>query len=153
MQAGRKLAWGDLSVGMLVDAPFSVDERRMREFAELSGDNSRIHRDCEFARNNGFEDRVVYGALQAAQLSYVIGMLVPGDLGLATGWQFNFRSPLYIGDQAVFQAEVTHLSEATRIITLKFKVSVGSRIVATGSAQSKLLQDDGARSEDAGVHE
>ncbi|MCC6532442.1 MAG: hypothetical protein IT531_07835 [Burkholderiales bacterium] len=153
MQTGRALGWKDLAVGMKVQASFSVEARDMREFALASGDNSRIHRDAQFAQRNGFADRVVYGALQVAQLSYVVGMLLPGDLGLAAAWQISFRSPLYIGEQAELNAEVTHLSEATRIVSLKFSILVGERTIATGSAQSKLLDDVDMSSDSANVHE
>lgn len=141
-EGGKPLRWQDLRKGLRVSVPFCIDESKMRTFVALSGDNSRIHRDAAFARRNGFQDRVVYGALQVAELSYLVGMHLPGDLGLATGWQINFHKPLYIGDQAVMDAELVHLSEATRTVTLKFSVKVGDRLVATGTAQSMLLHEE-----------
>jgi acyl dehydratase len=138
---GRVLRWEDLARGLAVSVPFTVDETMLRAFIDLSGDNSRIHRDAAFARHNGFADRVVHGALQVAQLSYLVGMHLPGDLGLATSWQIDFRTPLYVGDNARMDAEVSHLSEATRIVKIKFSVMVGERLVATGTAQSRLLDD------------
>lgn len=142
---GKALRWEDLAKGLTISLPFSVDESKMRAFAELSGDNSRIHRDADFARRNGFRDRVAYGALQVAQLSYLVGMHLPGDLGLAANWQIDFRTPLYIGETARIDAEIVHLSEAMRIVKLKFAVMVGERVVATGTAQSKLLEDASVR--------
>jgi 3-hydroxybutyryl-CoA dehydratase len=133
------LNWVDLIEGLSVDVPFSISHNDMQAFAELSGDHSRIHHDVEFALKNGFLAPVVYGALIVARLSALVGMRLPGDLGLATEWKINFNNPLYVNDQAVMRGEITHVSEVTHTIKLKFSVFVGDRIIATGLAGSKLL--------------
>jgi len=110
-------------------------------FRSFSGDCSRIHRDASFARSNGFSAPVVYGAVIVSRLSYLVGMLLPGDLGLATDWKINFNNPLYAGDVARMHGEITHVSEATRTVRLKFSVTRGETIIATGIAGSKLLAE------------
>jgi acyl dehydratase len=131
----------DLKPGLSVDFPFSVSLEDMRIFSELSGDYSRIHHDSDFALKNGFSAPVVFGALIVARLSALVGMRLPGDLGLATEWKINFNNPLYVGDRAVMRGEITHVSEVTHTIKLKFSVVVGKRVIATGSAGSKLLNE------------
>lgn len=133
--------WEELKAGLSVDYPFSISQQDMSVFAELSGDRSRIHLDANFASKNGFSSPVVYGALIVAKLSALVGMRLPGDLGLATEWKINFNNPLYVGDQAIMRGEITHVSEVTHTIKIKFSVVVGDRVIATGSAGSKLLND------------
>lgn len=136
---GKQLLWSDLTVGQVVEHKFKITQRMMELFRDFSGDNSCIHRDAEFARFHGFKDRVVYGAVQVAQLSYLVGMLLPGDFGLASDWQISFRSPLYIDDEACLKAEVAHLSVATRAIKLKLQIHVKDQLITTGTAQSIVL--------------
>jgi acyl dehydratase len=131
--------WHELTVGLTVSVPFSISSADMDTFRQLSGDRSRIHHDTEFARTNGFEGPVVYGALTVARLSNLVGMHLPGDLGLATSWKIDFNSPLYVDEVAVMDAEVSHVSESTHTIKLRFRVSVGDKLIASGTAGSKLL--------------
>lgn len=132
--------WQDLSAGMVVSLPLKISADDMDVFSTLSGDRSRIHHDAPFARKNGFDQPVVYGALIIAHLSELVGMHLPGDLGLATGWTIDFHNPLYVDEAAEFQAELVHVSEGTRTVKIRFKVFAGEKLVAAGSAGSKILE-------------
>ena len=133
------IAWDALQVGMAVKVPFSISQEDMDTFRKLSGDCSRIHHDENFAHKNGFSGPVVYGALTVARLSHLVGMHLPGDLGLATSWKIDFNSPLYVDEQAVMEGEITHVSEATHTVKLRFRVTAGEKLIASGTAGSKLL--------------
>ncbi len=135
----KVIEWNDLKVGMTASIPFVISQADMDVFRNLSGDRSRIHHDAAFARDNGFEQPVVYGALTVARLSHLVGMHLPGDLGLATSWKIDFNNPLYVDEQAVMDAEITHVSESTHTVKLRFRVSVGDKLIASGTAGSKLL--------------
>ena len=135
------IPWDALHVGMTIDVPFTISADDMDSFRKLSGDYSRIHHDVDFAKRNGFSHPVVYGALTVSRLSQLVGMHIPGDLGLATSWKIDFNNPLYVGERAVMHAVLTHKSEATHTIKIKFDVTVGEKIIATGTAGSKLLNE------------
>lgn len=135
----RRYSFDDIEVGQKAVHSYRIGPAEMETFANLSGDRSRIHHDADFARANGFEGVVVYGALTVANLSYVVGMLLPGYHGLATSWRVDFNGPLYVNEDARIEAEVQHKSLATGTIKLRFKVFAGERVVATGSAEAKLL--------------
>jgi acyl dehydratase len=124
---------------MVVSVPFRISQADMDTFRDLSGDSSRIHLDSAFARSRGFSGPVVYGALIVARLSNLVGMQLPGDLGLATSWMIDFHQPLYVGEDAAMEAELTHVSQATHTVKIKFRVVVGQKLVANGVAGSKLL--------------
>ena len=131
--------WEDLALGQRAEVALCVGEDDMRAFAELSGDRSTIHIDEAFARGVGFAGRVVYGGLIVGALSQLVGMRLPGPIGLATGWKIDFHSPLYIGEQAIMAAELTALSESTRLAKLKYTVVAGKRLVAKGTAEAKIM--------------
>lgn len=135
------IPWDALHVGMSIDVPFTISADDMEIFRKLSGDYSRIHHDVAFAKKNGFNHPVVYGALTVSRLSQLFGMHIPGDLGLATSWKIDFNNPLYVEERAVMHAVLTHKSEATHTIKIKFDVTVDEKIIATGAAGSKLLNE------------
>ena len=133
--------WDALKTGMTVDVPFSISADDMEIFRTLSGDCSRIHHDQTFAKKNGFSAPVVYGALTVARLSQLVGMHLPGDLGLASSWKINFNNPLYVDEQAIIHAELTHISPATHTVKIKFHVTSGDKLIASGTAGSKILDE------------
>lgn len=139
-KVGRVRQWDELRKGQKESFTFFVSPEEMKKFAELSGDTSRIHFDAEFAQKNGFEEPVVFGALIVSKLSYFVGMQLPGDLGLATDWQLDFRRPLYVNREALFTGEIVHLSPATNTIRIDFCVEEGNDLIASGVAGSRLLQ-------------
>ena len=141
MEAPKVIEWNELRVGMAVRVPFKISADDMETFRHLSGDRSRIHHDAEFARSNSFQGPVVYGALTVARLSYLVGMHLPGDLGLATSWKIDFNQPLYVDEDAVMEAEIAHVSPATHTVKLRFQVLAGDKLVASGTAGSKVLDE------------
>jgi 3-hydroxybutyryl-CoA dehydratase len=132
-------SWSHLSVGMQAETDITVREEEMHQFAALSGDRSSIHIDDAFARQVGFTGPVVYGGLMVAALSRLVGMQLPGPIGIATGWKIDFHAPLYVGEAAVLKAEITNLSEAVRLVKLRFAISAGEKQIAKGSAEAKIL--------------
>lgn len=139
MRIGAQLTWNDLFVGMKASHSFVADEKMMSDFLNLSQDNSCIHRDDRFAQHNDFKGRVVYGALMLAHLSYVSGMIIPGEFGVSANWTIQFHNPLYMNEKATIEGEIVHLSEALRIVKLKFNITHQDRLIASGTAQSKVL--------------
>jgi acyl dehydratase len=127
-----------IEVGSSCEHGFVIDDAAMQAFAALSGDRSAIHTDPVYARSRGYEGVIVYGGLMLAQLSYVVGNLLPGDKGISMHWSIDYRQPLYVGEPAVLAFEVAHVSDAAGLITSKFTIRAGDRIVATGKSQSLL---------------
>lgn len=123
-----------LHEGQSVTLPFTISDADMATFAQISGDYNPLHMQDTAAQTRGFEGRVVYGALLIAKLSNLIGMELPG---LHSVWQtvdMQFRKPLYIGQEAAIEATISHLSEATRTVTLKFTIRRDGALLAKGSA-------------------
>jgi len=114
----------------------------MEAFQLLSGDDSRIHVDDVYAKERGFERAIVYGGLMLAQLSYVLGQKIPGELGHSGRWQIDYRRPLYCGDKATLSLEVTHLSKAMGVMEGRFRITARGVAIATGKVQSFVPPDE-----------
>jgi 3-hydroxybutyryl-CoA dehydratase len=69
----------DIVVGQAVDHVWQVTVKQIDQFALLSGDYNPLHVSAEYAVDNGYQDRVAHGFLFGAQLSGIIGMLLPGE--------------------------------------------------------------------------
>jgi len=132
---------GELAPGVQHAFDFCIDDADMLRYAELSGDRNPLHLDADFARSRGFRDRVVYGGLLIAQVSRMIGMHLPGRDAIWNGLRIDFRGPLYVGETARLEAEITHHSEAVRALELRFRLSreaETSEILAQGRASVSL---------------
>jgi 3-oxoacyl-[acyl-carrier protein] reductase len=105
------------------------------DFCRLSGDTNPLHLDSAFARELGYKDRVVYGALSVAYLSRVIGALFPGPGTVWLGQQLRFESPVYIGDRLEFVVRVRQKNEGLRSLSLSVEVyKADDRKVLAGEA-------------------
>ena len=132
----------DMVEGLKDSMAFIIKAENMADFAKLSGDRNPLHIDPNYALSKGFEGPVVYGGLLVAQISKMLGMLLPGETGMWVGLNLNFRNPLYVDVPATLTAQVKHFSEATGVVTLKLKIATASKVIATGSAESLLKSDD-----------
>lgn len=113
----------------------------MAAFAALSGDRSPVHTDDDFARRHGFRGAIVYGGILLAKLSHCLGTHLPGPQGVSLEWTIRYHTPLYVGETATFRAELTHASEAMRVVQISFLVTGNDARIASGKAQSRLLGD------------
>lgn len=139
MQA-KEYKFEEINAGLEIDPyTFSITDADMDAFAELSGDSNQLHTDEDFAKDKGFNGRVVYGMLLASKLSYLVGMLLPGRDSVYMGQDIIFRNPIYIDEQCTLQAKVISKSESTRIIEIETIIKKHSGEVALeGTAKVKL---------------
>ena len=105
-------------------AEFTVEvtEEMMQKFYEISGDCNPLHRDGEFAKENGFEDRVVYGMLISSFYSKLAGVYLPGRYCLLHGVDSSFHAPVFIGDTLTVSGFVKVKHEGTRVIEVSSKI-------------------------------
>src|SRR5262245_9389345 len=96
---------------------FTSDE--VEAFARLSGDVNPLHVDPVFAGTTSFRRPLVHGMLSAAHLSAIIGTRLPGPGALWFQQQFEFPTPVFVGDEIEFTLRVEHKSIATRTIRVR----------------------------------
>lgn len=108
-------------------------------FSVLSGDDSLIHTDDHFARENGYKESIVYGGILLAKLSHCLGRHLPGPRGVSLSWSIRYHAPLYVGETAVFRASIKDFSSAMNVLTIEFVITKLGQKVAAGTAQSVIL--------------
>jgi 3-oxoacyl-[acyl-carrier protein] reductase len=107
-----------IAVGDEVRARHTFHADEVAAFARLSGDTNPLHVDPAFAQTTAFGRPVVHGMLSAAHLSAIIGTRLPGPGALWFQQQFEFPTPVFVGDEVEFVLRVEHVSAATRTIVV-----------------------------------
>jgi 3-hydroxybutyryl-CoA dehydratase len=114
----NRYVWSDLHVGMTARFDAVVTEAMMATFRELSGDVNPLHSDPEFAARRGHRSPVVFGLLAASFYSTLVGVHLPGELGMLHGIDIDFHRPVYAGDRLEVSGEIKFLSDAVRRVEI-----------------------------------
>jgi 3-hydroxybutyryl-CoA dehydratase len=121
----------DIEPGLTEHFRVNVTESMVEEFAKLTGDYSSIHIDEKYARTTNLGHRICHGMLVGSFLSRLIGMHLPGKNGLLLSYSLRHLLPCFLDQEIVVEGRVVDKSSATRIITVKAKVtdSIGKVLV------------------------
>ena len=86
---------GSFMPGKFFTHTFEITNDQTASFAQTTGDNNKIHFDDEFAKNNGFDGKIVHGFLASSVFSKIFGTLFPGEGTIYLGQSLNFLKPVY----------------------------------------------------------
>jgi 3-hydroxybutyryl-CoA dehydratase len=114
-----KFTIDDLNIGDSSSFEEQITKEMVDGFAEVSGDFSTLHINGDFAKELGFNGRVVHGVLMTGLFSRLVGMQFPGENAILQSMNTVFLKPSYIGDNVIVKATVDHISAATKTIVLK----------------------------------
>lgn len=107
--SGRYLE--DFAVGQVFLGPCrTITEGDILAFAELTGDDNRLHTDAVYASKTQFGQQIAHGLLGlsvAAGLACQAG-LTSNTLAF-TGLRWEFKAPVFIGDTITYRATVARI--------------------------------------------
>lgn len=112
----------DLTPGVTESFTVTITEEMMAQFYAITGDNSPIHMDADYAAGRGYPGRVVYGMLGASFLSTLAGVYLPGEHCLLHGVDLKFAKPIFIGDTLTVTGVVDEVNDTFREITIKASI-------------------------------
>ena len=113
----------DIAPGMTESFTVTVTEAMMDAFYAVSGDNSPIHMDADYAAGRGYPGRVVYGMLGASMVSTLAGVYLPGEHCLLHQVDSKFAKPVFIGDTLTVTGKVAEVNETFSQIVVKFTIT------------------------------
>ena len=131
----------DLTPGVTESFTVTITEEMMAQFYAITGDNSHIHMDADYAAGRGYPGRVVYGMLGASFLSTLAGVYLPGEHCLLHGVDLKFAKPIFIGDTLTVTGVVDEVNDTFREITIKASIvnqdgkKVTRAVIRAGVAQ------------------
>ena len=131
----------DLTPGVTESFTVTITEEMMAQFYAITGDNSPIHVDADYAAGRGYPGRVVYGMLGASFLSTLAGVYLPGEHCLLHGVDLKFAKPIFIGDTLTVTGVVDEVNDTFREIAIKASIvnqdgkKVTRAVIRAGVAQ------------------
>ena len=142
-ETANEFSFEDLHLGMQGAVNWTATVEEVDSFAALSGDNSPLHMNQEFAEEQGFQGRVSHGFLLGAKLSYLIGMELPGKFSVLVEQKISFHQPVFAGDQINLSVKIADMIEDFKFVVLKFRAVKyqGSQtiLMARGEVICKML--------------
>ena len=119
---------------------FRISEDVYNSFQKCSGDMNPLHTNESFAQNKGFRERVMYGNILNAFVSYFVGECLPTRDVIIHTQDITFKLPVYLHDSLNFEAEMEGIYESVNAIEFKFKFSnQNNKVVAKGHVQIGLI--------------
>lgn len=101
----------DIYQGLTVSFKVIITKTMLDNFVLLSGDNSPLHTNEQFARNKGYITTPIHGMLTASFYSQLVGVHLPGANGYSQEYKVAFTAPVYVGDILTISAEVEFINE------------------------------------------
>jgi short-subunit dehydrogenase/acyl dehydratase/acyl carrier protein len=88
-------------------------------FSRLSGDINPLHHDDAHARGTPFGRTIVPLHLTLAPLSYIAGMIFPGEPSLYLGHEVRAANAVHYGETLTYSARIESVNAALRVLTLR----------------------------------
>lgn len=120
---------------------FMVTQDIYEHFQMCSNDLNPLHTDEEFARSKGFSEKVMYGNILNAFISYFIGECLPTKDVIIHSQDIAFKNPVFMNEKLDFEAFVSGVYEAVNAIEFKYKfIKPDGKTAAKGLIQIGLLK-------------
>jgi 3-oxoacyl-[acyl-carrier protein] reductase len=139
MQMPKHSTWDLYVEGLKINWFFIFSQSDIEAFIRLSKDDSPIHTNFDLVKKLNFKSPLLHGALLATQLSRLIGKELPDSNAMTIGFSIDFVNPAYIDEELLFDSDLLHKSESTKILDFKFKILRSKTIIARGKISAKWL--------------
>lgn len=118
---------------------FTVTEAVFNGFMNIFEDRNPLHTNEMYAKQKGFQGKVMYGNILNGFLSYFIGECLPTKDVIIHSQSIQFNKPVYLNDTIMLEAQVSEVIESVKVITFiyTFKNNNGKRL-AKGEIQIGL---------------
>ena len=119
---------------------FTVTQDTYDHFQLCSNDRNPLHTDEAFARDKGFPERVMYGNILNAFLSYFVGECLPTKDVVIHTQKIEFKNPVFMNEPLDFEAKVSGVFNAVNAVEFKYRfIKSDSKVAAKGTIQIGIL--------------
>lgn len=143
MEIVSKLNIAEILEGQSFSFDAALSEEMIDAFSSLTGDISPLHMDRDFARQRGFQDRVVHGALLGGLVSRLVGVHLPGRDCLLHSMTMKYLAPVYADDivRVTGTAEQISIAAKAMIVQISIMNIISQSIVAKGKVTVGFTDD------------
>ena len=128
--------------GSVYKHTFIITKNVYDSFQNCSQDRNPLHTDIAFAKAKGFPERVMYGNILNAFISYFIGECLETKDVIIQSQSINFKRPVFMNDTLDFTAKIQGIYESVNTVEFKFdftKKHDGVKI-ASGKISISVMQ-------------
>ncbi len=119
---------------------FEINQNVYDHFLKLSNDCNHMHISDDYAKQYGFEGKIMHGNILNAFISYFIGECLPVKNVVIQSQSIDFKKPVYINTKIQLIATVDSIVESVNVVIFKFNFHNNQNIVvAKGKIQIGLL--------------
>lgn len=119
---------------MISTRNYHFTEQRVEVFSSLVDDKAPVHIDTEFAKSQGFEERIVHGLFVQSILSGMLGNVIPGPRSVIMSLSMKMHEPVLIGQTVNYHLEITSLTPSVSAVSLIFSGKVDEKLIISGKA-------------------
>ncbi len=128
--------WEDFQVGQEASFQKKIEDKDLRAFVELTGDDNPIHLDDDFAQEILSTGSICHGMLASSFISTLVGVMLPGAGALYRSQKLSFLSPVFVGDTLTISGKITGIDSATKILKIHTEiVNQDDKKVISGTAE------------------
>lgn len=109
----------EIEIGMTESFTTTVTKEKHEAFTSMSGDINPMHMSDEYSKENGYDNRLVYGMLTASFYSTLVGVYLPGEYCIFHEIDSKFNAPVYIGDNLTVVGKVIDKHDVFRRVKIK----------------------------------
>lgn len=115
----NKYKFSDITVGLTESFDIVINDLMMDNFLEITNDINPLHIDENYAKNKGFNNRVVYGMLTSSFYSTLVGVYLPGKYCILQCIDIQFSKPVYVGDELIISGMVSYINEVYKQVEIR----------------------------------
>ena len=109
----------NIKIGLEESFSVVIDSSKLDKFLDISNDLNPLHVDNAYAKEKGFDGRVVYGLLTASFYSTLVGVHLPGKYCILQSIDTQFLKPVYIGETLTIAGKISYINEAFKQIEIQ----------------------------------
>lgn len=118
----RDLSYESIREGTGVARQYTIAPEVYARFLEAFEDCSPIHVDDAYARERGFQGKVMHGAILNGFVSNFVGVHFPGRRALMLSVDLRYANPSYLGDVLEIRARVVQKVDSRQVILLTMQL-------------------------------
>lgn len=109
----------NIKIGLEESFSVVIDSSKLDKFLDISNDLNPLHVDNAYAKEKGFDGRVVYGLLTASFYSTLVGVYLPGKYCILQSIDTQFLKPVYIGETLTIAGKISYINAAYKQIEIQ----------------------------------
>lgn len=145
MHSSQEFSFSEIEEDSELSHRYTVDETVYDALVSTFNDRSPIHVDENYAKAEGFADRVMHGAILNGFLSHFVGMVFPGKRSLIASVNISYRNPFYLNDEIQLTSRVRQKVESVRTIMMDVKFSNAATDLIVATAKVQVVIRDGSQ--------